>query len=281
MPGTLHIIATPIGNLEDITLRAVRLLGSSAVIAAEDTRRSAKLLTHLGLPARALSYHAHNAAARIPALLARLKAGEDVALITDAGTPGVSDPGVELVQACIRENIPVDPVPGASAPLAAVVASGFPAVPMTIFGFVPPRAKDRIGWLSSLANIDHTATFFESPVRIDATLGVMTELFGERPICLARELTKAHQELLRGSAAEVRSRLTMHRGEFTVVVGPRPKPLRDAATVSDAQLLAELGQITELGGSSRRMAVSTLAKTYNRTARDVYAAIERAKQGDN
>jgi 16S rRNA (cytidine1402-2'-O)-methyltransferase len=281
MPGTLHIIATPIGNLEDITLRAVRLLGSSAVIAAEDTRRSAKLLTHLGLPARALSYHAHNAAARIPVLLARLKAGEDVALITDAGTPGVSDPGVELVQACIREDIPVNPVPGASAPLAAVVASGFPAVPMTIFGFAPPKAKDRMDWLRSLAAVEHTTTFFESPVRIDATLGVMTELFGERPICAARELTKAHQELLRGSAAEVRSRLTMHRGEFTVVVGPRQEPLREAATVSDAQLLAELGQITELGSSTRRMAVSALAKTYNRTPRDIYAAIERAKQGDN
>jgi 16S rRNA (cytidine1402-2'-O)-methyltransferase len=281
MSGTLHLIATPIGNLEDISIRAVRLLGSVAVIAAEDTRRSAKLLAHFGVTTRTISCHEHNARSRIPALLARLHAGEDVALITDAGTPAVSDPGIELIQACIREQIAVNPVPGASAPLAAAIASGFPAVPLTIFGFAPPRAKDRTAWLVSISAIEHTMSFFESPIRIGATLDAMATVFGERPICVARELTKAHQELLRGPAQVIREQLTTLRGEFTVVVGPRPRAALEPVAVSDAELLAELGRITERGENTRRMAVATLARTYNRSARDVYAAIERAKLAGN
>lgn len=281
MPGTLHIIATPIGNLEDVTLRAVRLLGSSALIAAEDTRRSAKLLTHLGLPARSVSYHAHNAQSRMPLLLARLHAGDDVALITDAGTPGVSDPGIELVQACIREEIPVNPVPGASAPLAAVVASGFPAVPLTILGFAPSRARDRTQWIRGLSGILHTTTFFDTPVRIMSTLDALVLELGNRQICLARELTKTHQELIRGTAEFVRGRMKNPRGEFTVVLGPAEQTAPEPIDVSDADLLTELGRITERGDTTRRNAVNALAKTYNRSARDIYAAIERAKRDGN
>lgn len=278
MPGTLHVIATPIGNLEDITLRAIRLLGSVSLVAAEDTRHSAKLLNHLGLAPRTLSYHEHNAHSRLPRLLERLRAGEDIALITDAGTPAVSDPGIELIQACIREEIGVNPVPGASAPLAAVVASGFPAVPMTTFGFVPQRSKDRSSWLSTVSQVHHTVACFEAPTRIVATLEQMASVFGERQICVARELTKAHQELIRGTADTARRRLALPpRGEFTIVLGPVAPQESVPVDVSDADLLAEFGRITEAGSGSRRSAVATLARSYNRTARDVYAAIERAK----
>lgn len=278
MPGTLHIIATPIGNLEDITLRAIRLLGSVSVVAAEDTRHSAKLLSHLGLSPKTISYHEHNAWARLPGLLERLRAGQDVALITDAGTPAVSDPGIELIQACIREEIAVNPVPGASAPLTAAVASGFPVIPMTILGFVPQRSKDRTRWIEMVSGIGHTVAFFESPTRVATTLEQMSTSLGKRHICVARELTKTHQELIRGRVEDVRSRLAdVPKGEFTLVLGPVAADARPPVEVSDADLLAEFERITEVGAGSRRDAVAELARTYNRTARDVYGAIERAK----
>ncbi len=151
MSGTLFVVATPIGNLEDITLRALRVLREADVIAAEDTRRTAKLLAHYSIATSALSFHAHNTRSRLPQLLARLERGEAVALVSDAGTPGISDPGIELIQACWGKGIPVDPVPGASAPLAAAVASGFPLEPLTIFGFVPARSKARIEWWARAA----------------------------------------------------------------------------------------------------------------------------------
>src|SRR5688500_9640988 len=148
MPGTLFVVATPIGNLEDITLRALRTLREVQVIAAEDTRRTAKLLTHHGISTPTLSFHEHNTRSRLPQLLARLDEGVDVALVTDAGTPGVSDPGVALVQACIERGIPVDALPGASAPLVAAVVSGFPMEPFTILGFPPSRSKARSDWFA-------------------------------------------------------------------------------------------------------------------------------------
>lgn len=278
MPGTLHIIATPIGNLEDITLRAIRLLGSVSLVAAEDTRHSAKLLTHLGLSPKTISYHEHNSRARLPVLLERLRAGEDVALISDAGTPAVSDPGTELIQACIREDIGVNPVPGASAPLTAAVASGFPVIPLTTFGFIPQRSNDRSRWIEMVSEITHTVACFESPMRISATLEQMSQMLGDRQICVARELTKAHQELLRGTAADVQARLAPSpRGEFTLVLGPFEPPPPAPVAVSDADLLTEFERITDAGLGTRRDAVSELARTYNRTAREVYGAIERAK----
>src|SRR5687767_6720785 len=199
--GTLFVVATPIGNLEDITLRALRVLREAHVVAAEDTRRTARLLAHHGITTPTLSFHEHNTRSRMPQILARLEAGESVALVTDAGTPGVSDPGVELVRACIDRGIPVDPIPGASAPLAAAAASGFPLEPLTIFGFVPSRTKDRKTWLREVAGVPHTFTFFEAPHRIAETLREMASLFGERPIMVGRELTKLHQDLISGSSS--------------------------------------------------------------------------------
>ena len=170
MPGTLHVVATPIGNLEDITLRALRVLREVNLIAAEDTRRTARLLTHHGISTPTLSFHEHNARGRIPQLLARLEAGDSIAIVTDAGTPGVSDPGAEIVQACVQAGIPVNPVPGASAPLTAVSASGFPATPLIVYGFAPSRSKDRSAFLKTISEAESTVTFFESPHRIITTL---------------------------------------------------------------------------------------------------------------
>src|SRR5687768_3952812 len=181
MSGTLFVVATPIGNLEDITLRALRVLREADIVAAEDTRRTAKLLAHYSITTPALSFHAHNTRTRVPQLLARLEAGKTVALVTDAGTPGISDPGTELIQACWDKEIPVDPIPGASAPLAAAVASGFDLDPLTIFGFAPARAKDRKRWMARLQTVNETLTFFETPHRIQQTLSEIPHYFGGRP----------------------------------------------------------------------------------------------------
>jgi 16S rRNA (cytidine1402-2'-O)-methyltransferase len=279
MSGTLYVVATPIGNLEDITLRALRVLREVDVIAAEDTRRTARLLSHHGLSTPAVSFHEHNTRSRVPQLISRLESGESVAIVTDAGTPGVSDPGVELVQAAIDRNITVDPIPGASAPLTALIASGFPIMPFTMLGFAPYRAKPRVGWLEQASKIPHTFSFFEAPHRIQATLREASGVFGERPIVAARELTKVHQEFVRGSAAELSARLSSPRGEFTLVVGPVGKSLENnEIKLSEADVVREFWRITETGSASRRQIVTELAKKSGRSAKEVYVAIERGKK---
>jgi 16S rRNA (cytidine1402-2'-O)-methyltransferase len=278
MPGTLFVVATPIGNLEDITLRALRVLKEVAVIAAEDTRRTAKLLSHFGISTPTISFHAHNWKTRIGSLIERLHGGQDIAVVSDAGTPGLSDPGLELIDACVRAGILVDPLPGPSAPLAAAVASGFPVVPLTIYGFAPSRSKDRFTWLSELARVPWTVTFFEAPHRIMSTMQQAAQLFGERQIVVARELTKVHQEFIRGSSAEIIGLLTNLKGEFTVVVGPNIERPRDSTDVSDRELLTEFGVMTESGALSRREVVTTLARKFGKSSRDIYAAVERAKE---
>lgn len=282
MPGTLFVVATPIGNLEDITLRALRVLKEVAVIAAEDTRHTAKLLSHFGISTPTISFHAHNWKSRLPAIIDRLNAGQHVALVSDAGTPGLSDPGLELVDACIRASILVNALPGASAALTAAVASGFPLVPLTIYGFPPYRSKDRIGWLRELSKIPGTVTFFEAPHRIQTTLTEMARVLGKRPIVLARELTKANQQFIRGSADAVIGLLTMVRGEFTVVVGPIQKTIQHPVAVADAELLHEFGLMAKNCALSRRDIVATLARKFRKSSREVYTAVERAKKlGDN
>jgi 16S rRNA (cytidine1402-2'-O)-methyltransferase len=279
MTGTLHVVATPIGNLEDITLRALRVLRDVAVIAAEDTRRTAKLLTHHGIATPTVSFHEHNARSRVPQLVNRLKRGESVAVVTDAGTPGVSDPGVDLVQACIAEGIPVDPVPGASAVLAALVASGFPASPVTFLGFPPPKAKDRTCFWTMVSEISHTVVLFEAPHRMQAALNEAASHLGNRLLCVAREVTKVHQEFQRGTSSELAGRLNP-RGEFTIVVGPRADAAALAAELPESEgLTREFQQLTENVGCSRREAISRLARKYDRPSREVYARLEEAKSG--
>ncbi len=279
MSGTLYVVATPIGNLEDITLRALRVLREVDVIAAEDTRRTARLLNHHGISTRTVSFHAHNARARVPQLVSRLQAGSNVAVVTDAGTPGVSDPGLELVQATISKGIAVDPVPGASAPLTALVASGFPMVPFTIFGFPPNRSNTRLVWLESVCATEHAFSFFEAPHRIRATLTEGAQFLGCRPIVVGREITKVHQEFMRGTAYELLERIGDPRGEFTVIVGPVVNIRKDNLLVaSDDEVAREFWRLTELGRTSRREAVRLVAKGSGRSSKDVYSAIERAKK---
>jgi 16S rRNA (cytidine1402-2'-O)-methyltransferase len=277
MSGTLFVVATPIGNLEDVTLRALRVLRSVELIAAEDTRRTARLLAHHGLSTPTLSFHEHNTRRRIPQLVARLLKGSSIALVTDAGTPGVSDPGIELVQACATAGVQIDPVPGASAPLTAAVASGFPLVPLTLFGFAPSKAKDRMAWLQQISGISNTLTFFEAPHRIARTMLEASSVLGNRQIVVGRELTKLHQEFMRGTATELVERLQTPRGEFTIVVGPIQPIETVTDTVNEDTIVAEFCRITESGDMPRRRAINTLAAKYRMPSRQVYAMVERAK----
>jgi 16S rRNA (cytidine1402-2'-O)-methyltransferase len=282
MFGTLYVVATPIGNLEDITLRALRVLREVDLIAAEDTRRTARLLMHHAISTPTISFHEHNARTRTPQLIAKLGSGKSVALVTDAGTPGVSDPGVELVVACIEAGVPIDPVPGVSAPLTAAVASGFHLDSLTILGFAPHRSKDRKLFLEGIAAHHGTVTFFETPHRIADTLREMTNVLGNRQIVVARELTKVHQEFRRGSASEVLAGMVITKGEFTVVVGPEAQSTEAPELPSDADVALEFGEIAKNKALGRREALSLMAKKYGKSTREVYAAVERSKViGDN
>ena len=277
MSGTLFVVATPIGNLEDITLRALRVLREVDLIAAEDTRRTAKLLTHYAIPTASISFHEHNTRSRLSQLLARLEGNASVALVTDAGMPGISDPGVELVQAALERGITVDVIPGASAPLTAAVASGFPLDPLTIFGFPPVKGRARTEWLEQVAGIPHSVSFFEAPHRIQKTLGELGRLLGNRPILLGRELTKAHQEFIRGSAQELIGQTTDPRGEYTVVIGPKAADGAVIIMSSDQDIYTEFGESTERVGSSRRDRISSIARKHGRPAKEIYAIIEKMK----
>jgi 16S rRNA (cytidine1402-2'-O)-methyltransferase len=280
-PGTLFVVATPIGNLEDITLRALRVLREADLVAAEDTRRTRKLLTRHTISTPTLSFHAHNARSRTPQLLARLAAGASVALVTDAGTPGVSDPGVELVAAAVDAGIAVDPVPGASAPLAALVGSGFPMHQVTLLGFPPIRSKELVNWLNEISVRSETLVFFEAPHRIRRTLSLAESLLGQRALTVARELTEVHQEFLRGTCAEVASRLGEPRGEFTIVVAPSQTRGSEAAERPDeATLVEEFYRLTKEGAlKGRRATLAAVARRFGCSSKIVYAAVERAKPG--
>jgi 16S rRNA (cytidine1402-2'-O)-methyltransferase len=284
MAGMLFVVATPLGNMEDVTLRALRVLREVDVIAAEDTRRTARLLSHYAIATSTISFHQHNVRARLPHLLSRLQAGNNVAIVTDAGTPGVSDPGIELVDACHKAAITVDVIPGPSAPLTAAVASGFPLIPLTILGFPPRRAKDRKDWLVQILAIPHTVSFFESPHRIALTLADAGEVLGDRPIALGRELTKRHQEIIRGTAGEVLAQIGPPRGEMTVIIGPdnrhgsaNDQSRRDNGEERVAMAVVRFGQLTNIG-RSRRAAMTEAARAFDLPVRVLYAAVEADKK---
>lgn len=221
MAGTLYLVATPIGNLEDITHRAVRLLGEVDLIACEDTRHTKKLLNHYGINTRTISYHEHNETERAAQLLERLKLGANVAIVSDAGTPGISDPGFRLTRLAIANEITVVPVPGASALVAALVSSGMPTDEFFFGGFLPARSGGRRTRLSELRSIAATLIFYEAPHRIAATLRDAQEILGERQAVVARELTKMHEEIARGSLSELAARFSSGesaRGEMVVII---------------------------------------------------------------
>ena len=278
MAGTLFVVATPIGNLEDISLRALRVLREVNLIAAEDTRRTAKLLSHYGIRTPTLSFHAHNSRARMPQLLKRLGEGESIALVTDAGTPGVSDPGAELVAACRQEGVAVDPIPGASAALVAAVGSGFPLNSVTFLGFPPPKANARNEWFKALAASPGTTVFFEAPHRIGSTLSDLRDILGNRHICVGRELTKAHQEFVIGPADAAKFLSITRKGEFTVVIGPYQAENGSNPPPSDESIAETFRAIaqSDLGGG-RRATAGEVARRLGLTANEVYRALERTK----
>jgi 16S rRNA (cytidine1402-2'-O)-methyltransferase len=220
-PSTLYLVATPIGNLEDITLRALRTLKECDVIAAEDTRRTGVLLKHFGISKPMLSYFQFNEAKRSEEIIERLRRGDKVALVTDAGSPGISDPGEKVVKATIAAGFRVESVPGASALVAALTASGLPTDEFHFIGFLPHKSGQRRKKLESLATVEGTLVLYESPYRIEKLLGELKEIFPQRSIVLARELTKKFEEFLRGQPAELLEQLQKRsiKGEFVVMVG--------------------------------------------------------------
>jgi len=275
MPGTLFVVATPIGNLEDITVRALRVLREVTVIAAEDTRRTAHLLARHAITTPTMSLHEHNESAKSPSLVARLQRGDHIALVSDAGTPTVSDPGGRLIRAAIDAGIRVEPIPGPSAVLAALAASGLPTDSFTFLGFPPTRAKDRNSWFTRLRAIGGTVVFFEAPHRIRETLGELSRTAGDCYVVVARELTKTHEELVRGPISSVINALKADRGEFTVVVEIGELPEYNSLA---PDVVSEFGQMTTISGVSKRRAVSMLARKHGLAPNVVYEAIEEAKK---
>jgi 16S rRNA (cytidine1402-2'-O)-methyltransferase len=277
MPGTLYVVATPIGNLEDVTLRALRILREVSLIAAEDTRRTARLLQHYSISTRTTSLHEHNERSRTPSLIGRLLAGESVALVSDAGTPIVSDPGTHLVAAAHAAGIRVEPIPGASAFVAALSASGLMQGEFVFAGFPPSRSKARRDWFIRLADESRVIIIYEAPHRIRATLEVILETLGDRIVLVARELTKAHEQLVVRHISTVLADELVERGEFTVVISVKQPIIQTADTPTAADVAKEFGVLTYNSGMSRRQALKVLATRYSMPARAVFSLLEEAK----
>lgn len=268
-PGTLYVVGTPIGNLEDITFRAVRILQNVDLIAAEDTRHTGKLLQHFQIQTGQISYHEHNRSSRIPELLEHLTNGKAIALVSDAGMPGISDPGYELVKACVEAGITVVPIPGASAAIAALSASGLPTDRFVFEGFLSAKTQQRREYLEYLQTESRTLIFYESPHRLRDTLQDLGDTLGsDRQIVLARELTKFYEEFWRGTIAEAISHYSQRepQGEYTLVVAGTPAT---QPQLTAAELKAELEQMIRQG-ISRSQASRQLAKFTSLPRREIY-----------
>jgi 16S rRNA (cytidine1402-2'-O)-methyltransferase len=270
----LYLVATPIGNLEDVSLRALKVLEAAELVLAEDTRRTRVLLDRHNIPAKPVSLHAHNEAGRVSQVLAVLDGGGDVALVSDAGTPLISDPGDRLVGAALEAGHSVVPIPGASALLAALAASGLPAVPFTFVGFLPRRSGDCDRVLESLRDRRDTLIIFESPRRIAKTLARLKEAFGDRQACVARELTKMHEEFARGPLSELVERFADGaRGECTLVVAGACSASR---TPTEDELEKAIRALIAEGHSSREIA-DRLATSSGLPKREIYARVVALK----
>ena len=279
--GTLYVVATPIGNLEDITLRALKVLKTVQLVAAEDTRRTGNLLRHFGIEVPIISVHEHNEQARVQKITGRLAKGESVAVVTDAGTPGVSDPGAGLVGAVREAGFRIEPVPGASAVAAAISAAGINSEGFTFLGFPPVRAKDRKAWFASLQDAaKHRAVvFFEAPHKLEKTLNDLVNLV-DKPIFVARELTKLHEELVLAMPNDLLTKFSNPHGEFTLIVPPGSAPTPEEQAPSDDEIARLVGHITETQHPKSLREASRLAgERLGMSAKHVYAAVERAKLG--
>ena len=280
-PGSaLYLVATPIGNLEDITLRALRVLKEVDLIACEDTRQTQKLLSHYGIQTRTVSYHEHNEMTKAAELVVDLESGARIALVTDAGMPGISDPGFRLIALAIRHHVPVVPIPGASAFLAALVASGLPTDSFRFSGFLPPKAGQRRKLLESIKDSPRTQVFYEAPHRLLETLADVVETVGaDRHVVVAREVTKLHEEFLRGSADTVLQQLKSRgeiKGEITLLIAKSDGSERRAA--NSEQTLAQ--RVREIMASERvdeKSALKKVAKERGIGKSEAYREWQRGK----
>lgn len=269
------MVATPIGNLEDISYRAVRLLREAGLIACEDTRHTRKLLDHYGIDAKLVSYHEHNEAERAQELMQKLQAGVNIAQVSDAGMPGVSDPGYRLIKLAIEHGIPVVPVPGPSALVAALAASGLPTDAFEFRGFLPARSGQRRTELESIRSAQHTIIFYEAPHRIREALDDVVAVLGaERPLVIARELTKVHEEFLRGTAGDLARQVGDRelKGEITLLIG---KAVEREQGASEVDLRARLQQIMREQNVDEKAALKVLAKERGVSKSEVYREVQR------
>ncbi len=270
--GSLYIVATPIGNLEDITLRALRILGEVSLIAAEDTRHTQKLLTHFSIARPLTSYHDHNKEQKAEVLVARLKEGGDVALVSDAGTPGISDPGYYIINRAIEEGIRVVPIPGATAALSALSVSGLPTDSFVFEGFLPPKKGKRTSKLKALSDEPRTIILYEAPHRILETLGDMRDVLGDRRIVLAREITKIHEEVLRGKINDIIDSLSNRsvKGEITLVVEGKTG---DDPELSVLSLSDHVAKLVREEGITKKDAMEMVAKLRGVPKKRVYEEV--------
>ncbi len=274
--GCLYLVATPIGNLEDISLRALRILKEADLIACEDTRQTMKLLSHYGIRRRLESYHEHNEMTRAPELVIELEQGAKIALVSDAGTPAVSDPGHRLVSLCLRHGIPVVPVPGASALVAALAASGLATEEFVFLGFLPSRAGERRRLLRGLAAEQRTLVFYEAPHRIVETLADALDTLGNRPAVIAREVTKLHEEFIRGRLEELVARLggKPPKGEITLLIGPPDEEealaAAQSANAAKASLTQRVDQIMLEQKIDHKAALKLAARERGLSKREAY-----------
>jgi 16S rRNA (cytidine1402-2'-O)-methyltransferase len=279
MPGILYVVATPIGNLEDVTLRALRILREVSLIAAEDTRRTFKLLQHYSISTPTTSLHEHNEHAKAPKLIERLRAGDSIALVSDAGTPAISDPGARLVRAAHEVGIVVQPVPGASAITAMVSAAGLEDGGFTFVGFPPNRANPRKRWLSALASHPYALVMYEAPHRVQATLADIQREMGNRRVAIGRELTKIHELYAIRPIFEWIETPPVRQGEFVLLIFPSEQSEAEPSqAVSQQDLATEFWELTKNDAVSRREALREVAKRHGVRARDVFAAVEEARK---
>ena len=272
-------MATPIGNLEDITLRALRVLKEVDLIACEDTRQTQKLLSHYGVEKRTVSYHQHNEMTRAAELIVDVERGASIALVSDAGMPGISDPGFRLITLAIRHHVPVVPIPGASAFLAALVASGLPTDSFRFSGFLPPRHGKRRELLENILASPRTQVFYEAPHRLIETMEDVVEVLGlNRQVVIAREVTKIHEEFLRGRAGELLEKLKQRgeiKGEITLLIGKSEDSIQTAA--AKAGVRARLKQIMTDEQVDQKAALKKVAKQLGISKSEAYRELQRSK----
>ena len=275
MTGNLYLVSTPIGNLQDISLRALEVLRSVDLIASEDTRHTGKLLAHFQIPGKLISCHEHNEERRAAELIAKLKEGKSIAVVSDAGTPGIADPGFRLVHAAAAQGIEVVPVPGPTAFVSAVVASGLPADAIFFGGFLPSRSGERRRRLEETKNIPATLVFYEAPHRLARSLADCLAVLGDRDAAVARELTKLHEEIVRGSLTSLADRFRDGaKGEIVLMIERSRGP--EISLAADTSIAQRVGQL-ELEGLDRKAALKRAAKEFGLSRSDAYRRVEADK----